>query len=194
MKLTPLNKEFFLRSPEIVAKQLLGKLLVRKLGSKLLIGKIVETEAYFGREDPASRASLGWPRYCVELLYGEVGRALVYMVHGNWLLNVVAHETNGAGAVLIRAMEPLVGFSDEVREMKLTSGPGRLSKVLHIDKRFNGMSLINLKNELLLCHEFQRNQRFKIRASHRIGVSKDLKKKLRFFIDGNEFVSNIRRY
>lgn len=193
MKLKPLDEGFFSRSAEGVARKLLGKLLARRLGVKLLIGKIVETEAYFGREDPASRASLGWPKYCVELLYGEVGRALVYMVHGNWLLNVVAHERGEAGAVLIRAIEPLAGFPSEVREKKLTSGPGRLSKVLKIDKRFNGASLLNPRSDLFLCQSAQADE-FKIKSSHRIGVRKDLKKKLRFFIEGNEFVSGVRRH
>ncbi|MEM5791011.1 MAG: DNA-3-methyladenine glycosylase, partial [Candidatus Aenigmatarchaeota archaeon] len=107
MKVLP--RRFYERDTAKVAKDLLGKILIRKINSKFLKGKIVETEAYYGKEDPASRACLGSPKYCVELLYSKPGKALIYMVHGNWLFNVVAHEKSKAGAVLIRAIEPLNG-------------------------------------------------------------------------------------
>jgi DNA-3-methyladenine glycosylase len=105
-----LSKKFFEKDPALVAKNLLGKILVRKINSKILAGKIVETEAYYGKEDPASRAYLGRPKYCVKLLYDEPGKVLIYMVHANWLFNVVAHEKRKAGAVLIRAIEPIKGI------------------------------------------------------------------------------------
>ena len=104
-----LSKEFYVRDPAIVAKDLLGNILVRKTGSSVLSGKIVETEAYFGKNDPASRACKGKKKYN-ELMFSSVGRAFIFMVHGNWLLNVVAHLKDHVGAVLIRGIEPIDGI------------------------------------------------------------------------------------
>lgn len=75
------------------------------LNASCLKGVIVETEAYYGENDPASRARGGMKRYNV-LMWGEPGITFIYMVHGNWLLNIVAHEPGSVGAVLIRALEP----------------------------------------------------------------------------------------
>ncbi len=190
MKVLP--RKFYERDTAKVAKDLLGKILVRKINSKLITGKIVETEAYYGKEDPASRAYLGRPKYCVELLYSEPGKALIYMVHGNWLFNVVAHEKSKAGAVLIRAIEPLNGIEIMKKNRKvekifeLTNGPGKLTKSLKITKNLNG-TFVFKKDSPIFIVEGEKN--FEVGSSHRIGVTRDLKKKLRFFIKGNKFVS-----
>ncbi len=187
-----LFKKFYERDTAEVAKDLLGKILVRKINSRVLTGKIVETEAYYGKEDPASRAYLGRPKYCVELLQDKPGKALIYMVHGNWLFNVVAHEKGKAGAVLIRAIEPLSGIEIMKKNRKveeifdLTNGPGKLTKALKITKKFNGIFVFN-KSSPIFVVDGEKN--VKVASSHRIGVTKDLKKKLRFFIKGNKFVS-----
>ena len=191
MKVLP--REFFERDPARVAKELLGKILVRKLNSKILAGKIVETEAYYGKKDPASRASSGRPKYCVKLLYDEPGKILVYMVHGNWLFNIIAHEKRKVGAVLIRALEPLKGIEEMKKNRKvrkifdLTNGPGKLTGALKIDKRFNGISVTDKNGEIVIVEG--KKEKFEIAAFHRIGVTKDLKRKLRFYIKGNKFVS-----
>jgi DNA-3-methyladenine glycosylase len=188
-----LAKNFYERDPAVVAKNLLGKILVRKINSKILAGKIVETEAYYGKEDPASRAYLGRPKYCVKLLYDNPGKILVYMVHGNWLFNIVAHEKGKGGAVLIRAIEPIKGIEimQKNRKVKnlieLTSGPGKLCKALKIDASLNG-KFVNQKESSLMIYKGKK-ENFKVCSSHRIGVRQDLKKKLRFFIKGNKFVS-----
>jgi len=188
-----LKKDFFQKSPEEVAKELLGKILVRKLNGKVLSGKIVETEAYFGEEDPASRAHSGRPKHCVELMKDEPGKILIYNVHNNWLLNVVAHEKGKTGAVLIRAVEPFEGIEEmkKNRETKnifdLTRGPGKLSKALAIDKSLNGIDSTSKKSQINFFDSKEKN--FEIACSYRIGVKKDLPKKLRFFIKGNKFVS-----
>jgi DNA-3-methyladenine glycosylase len=187
-----LNKKFYERDPAIVAKELLGKILIRKLGKKNLAGKIVETEAYYGKEDPASRAYSGRPKYCVKLLYDNPGKALIYNVHNNWLFNIVAHQKEKAGAVLIRALEPLEGIEimknnrKEIDVKRLTNGPGKLTKAFRITKDLNGIYITRKKSEILILNN---KEKFEICSSHRIGVTKDLKKKLRFFIKGNEFVS-----
>ncbi|MEM5879641.1 MAG: DNA-3-methyladenine glycosylase [Candidatus Aenigmatarchaeota archaeon] len=187
-----LKKKFFTRSPEKVAKELLGKILVRKLNEKILSGRIVEVEAYFGEKDPASRAFLGRPKHCVKLMKDEPGKILVYNVHNNWLLNVIAHEKGKTGAVLIRAIEPIEGIEKMKESRKtenilgLTKGPGKLSKALAIDKSLNGIDSTNEESQI---NFFDVSEKFEIVRSHRIGVNKDLAKPLRFFIKGNKFVS-----
>lgn len=188
-----LDKKFFERNAEKVAKELLGKILVRKLEDKILSGKIVETEAYFGEKDPASRAFLGRPKHCVELMKDEPGKILVYNVHNNWMLNVVAHERGRTGAILIRAIEPIEGIEEMKKNRKLneifelTRGPGKLSRALAIDKTLNGIDSTDEKSQINFFDVGERD--FEIASSYRIGVKKDLPKPLRFFIKGNKFVS-----
>jgi DNA-3-methyladenine glycosylase len=187
-----LKRNFFSRNPEIVARELLGKILVRKLGNKNLSGRIVEDEAYFGEEDPASRAYLGRPKHCVKLMHDKPGKILIYNVHNNWLLNVVAHEDKKVGAVLIRAIEPIDGIEEMKKNRKiknifeLTNGPGKLTKALAIDKSLNGIDSTNKKSQI---NFFDSKEKFETSCSRRIGVSRDLPKQLRFFIKNNKFVS-----
>ncbi|MBS7640168.1 MAG: DNA-3-methyladenine glycosylase [Candidatus Bathyarchaeia archaeon] len=188
-----LPREFYIRDPKIVAINLLGKILVRVLDSFYLSGMIVETEAYYGEDDPASRARGGMKKYNMPM-WGEPGRAFIYGVHGNWLLNIVAHEPNGVGAVLIRALEPLEGIevmaanrgTNNIR--RLTNGPGRLTKALKIDRSMNYLDLTSRNSQLFITGGREIDPR-EIGWSHRIGVRVDLDEKLRFFIKGNEFVS-----
>ncbi|MEM5806628.1 MAG: DNA-3-methyladenine glycosylase [Candidatus Aenigmatarchaeota archaeon] len=175
-----LKKSFYKRDTKEVAKDLLGKYLIREFDNKKLIGKIVEVEAYYGKEDPASRAYLGFPKYVVNSLYGDVGITLIYMVHSNWLLNIVAHQKNKAGAVLIRAIEPIKNINFE------TNGPGKLTKALKIDKSLNG---IKVYKKGLLYIAKGKEEKFEIESSKRIGVKRDLEENLRFYIKDNKFVS-----
>ena len=187
-----ISKGFYERDPAQVAKDLLGKVLVRKLQSNVLSGKIVETEAYYGGNDPASRAYKGRKRFN-ELMFLDVGKTFIYMVHGNWLLNIVAHVRGGVGAVLIRAIEPLEGVeamleNRSVKNMReLTSGPGKLTKALAITKDLNGVDVTKKDSKLFVAEG--RNENFQIGTSSRIGVKADLPQNLRFFIKGNVFVS-----
>jgi len=109
-----LQKNFYERHPAQVAKDLLGKTLVRSLNDKVLSGRIVETEAYFGENDPASRAHMGRKPYN-QLMFLDAGKTFIYMVHGNWLLNIVVHSKGSVGAVLIRAIEPLRGTQNMLK-------------------------------------------------------------------------------
>lgn len=193
MEMKVLSREFYLKDPAIVAKNLLGKLLVRRIKSELLIGRIVETEAYYSEKDPASRAYRGLKNFN-KPMWGEVGRAFIYMVHANWLLNAIAHPENEAGAVLIRALEPLDGLEEMKKNRRvsnlteLTSGPGKLTKAMKITKELNGADLTNIESEVFIC-QCEEKIIFKIRSSHRIGVSRDLPIKLRFYIESNPYVS-----
>jgi DNA-3-methyladenine glycosylase len=125
-------------------------------------------------------------------MWEEVGRSFIYNVHRFWMFNIVAHKEGEIGAVLIRAVEPEKGIEimKKNRSVKiltqLTSGPGKLTIALNIDKRLNGCSVINSESEIIVVdNKFDFNMGF----SHRIGVKRDLIKKLRFFIKGNKYVS-----
>src|ERR1700690_4016151 len=104
-----LPREFFNRDPVTVGRELLGKLLIRRQGRKLLAGRIVEDEAYLGALDPASHAYSGpTPRNAV--MFGPPGYAYVYFIYGNhYCLNVCCLPDGIAGGVLFRAMEPVAG-------------------------------------------------------------------------------------
>lgn len=154
-------------------------------------GKIVETEAYLGRGDPASRASRKRTRLN-EIMWREGGLAFVYMVHGNWMFNVTTEPEGTPGAVLIRALEPIEGLELMRRrrgvqgERELTSGPGKLTRALGITKEHHGLDLTGSKKLTIIGDE---HGRFEIATSHRIGVKVDLEQELRFYIRGNPFVS-----
>jgi len=190
--LKTLSREFYQRDPALVAKDMLGRILVRKLYSEILSGKIVETEAYYGENDPASKAYKGRKMFN-ELMFLDVGKAFIYMVHGNWLLNIVAHLKGGVGAVLIRAMEPLQGAETmrknrNVKDMcDLTNGPGKLTRALAITKELNGVDVTKRSSQLVVVEEKREN--LQICSSLRIGVKTDLPQELRFFVKGNKFVS-----
>ena len=186
-----LPREFYQRDPEVVAKELLGKRLVRRLDMDLLEGIIVETEAYYGLNDPASRAYRGIKNYN-KLMWSEAGRAFIYNVHKYWMFNIVAHKVKRIGAVLIRALEPTKGIkamkrNKPVKRMfDLTNGPGKLTTALRIDKSLNGIPVTSPASEIVITDS---EMEFETGSSHRIGVNKDLDRKLRFFIKGNKFVS-----
>jgi DNA-3-methyladenine glycosylase len=188
-----LPRSFYERDPAVVARELLGKILVRRLAGHILSGMIVETEAYYGENDPASKAYKGLKPFN-EPMFREAGRTFIYMVHGNWLLNIVAHQKGEVGAVLIRALEPLQGIeimkrNRGVQNLKaLTSGPGRLSKALIITKDLNGVDVTDTHGELIVVDGEWENS-FEIRTSRRIGVKEDLPQDLRFYIRNNPFVS-----
>ncbi len=187
-----LQKEFYERDPAEVAKDLLGKVLVRRLQSNFLSGKIVEKEAYYGERDPASKAYKGRKKFN-ELMFLDVGKTFIYMVHGNWLLNIVAHVKDEVGAILIRAIEPLEGVETMLKNRsvkkirELTSGPGKLTQALSVTKDLNGVDVTKKDSELFVAEG--RKENFRVSTSHRIGVKNDLPQKLRFFIKGNMFVS-----
>jgi len=186
-----LSTQFYERDPAVVAKELLGKRLIRRLDREILEGIIVETEAYYGLEDPASRAHQGLKNYN-KLMWSEPGRAFIYNVHNNWMFNIIAHEPKEVGGVLIRAIEPTKGIDYMKSNRKvenlceLTSGPGKLTKALKIDKRSNGVFVTSEESQIFVAND---EMKFELGGSRRIGVKNDLRIDLRFFIKGNQFVS-----
>ena len=188
----PISRDFYESDPSQVARNLLGKVIVRRLGSEALSGKIVETEAYYGDRDPASRAYRGRKDYN-RPMFGEPGRLFVYMVHTWWLLNIVAHVECGVGAVLIRGLEPLEGVRGMMmnRRMEgihnLTNGPGKLARALAVTNELNGLDITEAGSDLVVTAG--EDEAFDIGSSMRIGVTRDLPNELRFYIEGNRFVS-----
>jgi DNA-3-methyladenine glycosylase len=172
-----LSKNFFNRPTDVVARDLLGKVLVRKIGRELLKAKIVETEAYFSEEDPASWAKLGKRKDNIHM-WSESGTILVKNVHMYLMLNFVVGKKGEAGAVLIRALEP-INFEGRC------SGPGLLSKEMKIEKNFNGKNIFEMEDFFIENNK----ENFEIGSSFRIGVRNDLEENFRFYIKGNRFVS-----
>lgn len=189
MKVLP--KEFYDRDSAQVAMDLLGKVLVRKLENKVIAGKIVETEAYYGLKDPSSRA-FTTPKMAAAM-WGHPGQAFVYMVHNNWLFNIVTEKEGVPAAVLIRAIEPIEGEEEmanhrRMERFNISNGPGKLTRALKIEKPHNGIKVYDSNSEIVISDEVEK-QDFKISSSNRIGVKKDLKRKLRFYIKDNKWVS-----
>lgn len=192
---------FFARDPRRVARDLLGKLLVRRRGKKLLVGRIVEAEAYLGSGDAAAHAASGITARN-RVLFGPPGRAYVYFIYGNhYCLNVSCQPAGEAGCVLIRALEPVEGLRQMARARgfrlpgaststlrQLTSGPGRLSQAFGITRAHdNGRNLTLPGSDLRLADDGYRASH--IVATPRIGIRKDPGKCLRYLIAGNPFVS-----
>ena len=188
----PFPRAFYERDTATVAREVLGKVLVHRTSEGLTRGKIVEVEAYYGKGDPASRASRRRTRLN-EIMWWHGGLAFVYMVHANWLFNVTTEREGVPGAVLIRALEPVTGVKLMHRrrrvsnERELTSGPGKLTRAMGITREHHGLDLTNARSELIIVEG--KVKRFEVASSHRIGVSADLERKLRFYISSNPHVS-----
>ncbi|MCX6655934.1 MAG: DNA-3-methyladenine glycosylase [Candidatus Bathyarchaeota archaeon] len=182
---------FYARSPEAVARDLLGKRLIRVLDGDRLGGIVTETEAYYGLDDPASRAYRGKKRYNSPM-WDEPGRLFVYNVHKYWMLNVIAHEPSGVGGVLFRAIEPTTGVRMMRRlrpvadDRELTSGPGKLSLAVGVTRELNGYFATDPDSPVIILDAPCVTEYC---TSHRIGVTRDLPEELRFYIPGNRFVS-----
>ena len=201
----PLSREFFVRDAITVARELLGKLLIRREGRKLLAGRIVEDEAYLGAADPAAHAYAGrTPRNAV--LFGPPGHAYVYFIYGNhYCTNVSCMPEGDAGCVLLRALEPAWGLQAmaEARGLELTAesptsklrliscGPGRMSEALGITRaRDNGKDLTSRQSGLWFADDGYCPER--VAATARIGIRKAVEEPLRFVIAGNPYVSGRR--
>ncbi len=194
---SPLPSDFYLDPPETVAPNLLGKLLLREFNHQTLIARIVETEAYLGRDDPAAHSFAGRTAR-TEVIFGPPGRAYVYFIYGmHYCLNVSCEPEGRAGCVLIRALEPIAGLAEMAALRKLppnpaprllTSGPGRLCQALAITRaEHNGTDLTTPKSSLHIAGDgFLPGA---ITVTPRIGISKAAAMPLRFLIAGNRFVS-----
>ncbi len=192
-----LPRSFYNRDPRRVARDLLGKVLVRREGAQLLAGRIVEVEAYLGQDDPAAHSYRGkTPRNAV--MFGPPGFVYVYFIYGNhYCFNVSCLPEGEAGAVLFRALEPLEGtekmaaargLSAAGDPRLLTSGPGRMAQALGITReRDNGKDLTSAASDLWIAEDGFRRPRVLI--TRRIGITKAAEQPLRYVVAGNRFVS-----
>jgi DNA-3-methyladenine glycosylase len=203
-----LLREFFDRNPRVVARESLGKVLVRRDAGLCIMGRIVETEAYLGTDDPAAHAAAGRTARN-NVLFGPPGHAYVYFIYGNhYLFNVSCLPDGVAGGVLIRALEPMTGIEqmERARGMTktglspvptqatlrlLTSGPGRLAEALGITRtRDNGKDLVDPASDLQIVDDGFRPAT--IATTPRVGITKAAEHPYRYVIVGNEFVSGRR--
>jgi DNA-3-methyladenine glycosylase len=193
----PLPRSFYNRDPRLVGPELLGKVLVRRQGRKVLTGRIVEVEAYLGADDPAAHSFIGrTPRNAV--LFGPPGLAYVYFIYGNhFCLNVSCLPDGVPGGILFRAVEPIEGMKEMFKlrgidadsDLKrLTSGPGRMAVALGITReRDNGKDLTDSRSDLYIADDGSPPPQVVI--TKRIGIKKAVEMPLRYTVAGNRFVS-----
>ncbi len=188
-----LEKDFYLRGCLTVAKELIGKVLVRKKGRKVYSGIIVETEAYLGDKDEASHSYRGKTKRN-SCMFDKGGSAYVYFTYGNhFCVNAVVGKAGVAHAVLLRAVEPVRGIEYMKKNRaaakdiyNLTNGPGKLTQAFEIDLKLNGADLHG--SELFIASQAA-GFKFKIKRSKRIGISKNTEKLYRFYAEGSPFVT-----
>ncbi len=189
-----IDNSIFSNPTKNLATELLGKYLVRLIGKSILVGQIVETEAYLDKNDLASHSAVGKTQRN-EVMFEEAGRAYVYFTYGmHYCFNVVSGVKGKGSAVLIRALEPLHGIDYMMKNrkvknlMNLTNGPAKLCEAFSIDKTANGLDLRKSKYLYLSSGV---SSEFKIVRTNRIGIKKSTDKLLRFYIKGNKFVSKV---
>ena len=181
-----------------VAKDLLGKVLFTQIEGQITAGIIVETEAYFGEIDKASHAYGGRRTNRTEIMYSEGGVSYVYLCYGiHHLFNIVTSVKGEPHAVLVRAIEPLIGteIMEQRRNMSITksaisSGPGSAAKALGIDFSFNKKDLGG--EEIWIEDHGIKYAEDQIVASPRVGVAyaqEDAFLPWRFFVKDNKYVS-----
>jgi DNA-3-methyladenine glycosylase len=192
---SPLPPAFYDRAKEIVARELLGAVLERRSPEGVAAGRIVETEAYLGPDDPACHAAAGLTKRN-EALFGPPGTAYIYFIYGmHWCVNAVTRERGHGSAVLIRALEPLQGVSlmrarrGSVPEAELTNGPAKLCDALAIDRSLDGARL-DRGPLRILSGEVLPDAR--VGVSARIGITLAADWPLRFYETQNPYVSRAR--
>jgi DNA-3-methyladenine glycosylase len=181
-----LERGFYDRDTVAVARDLLGKYLVRVARGIERVGRIVEVEAYLGPHDLAAHSSKGLTAR-TRVMFGPPGHAYVYMVYGmHFCMNVVTEREGHASAVLLRALEPVQNLEADTR------GPALLCRALGVDRRLNGHDL--LSDDLYIAAP-PREERLRIAKAPRIGVHYAghwARRLLRFYIEDNAFVSRTR--
>jgi DNA-3-methyladenine glycosylase len=186
-----LPRRFYLASPEVVARKLLGKLVTRNLNGERLTGRIIETEAYLGHSDPASH-TYGGKTERNAVLFGPPGFSYVYFIYGiHYCLNFSCRSQGEPGGVLIRALEPIAGletmarlrgFTGPVQRKLLCSGPGRLCEALGITGADNGLDVTQTDSQLQVLDDGTRPP--SVLVTPRIGISKAKDLPLRFVVTG----------
>lgn len=199
MTFVPLPREFYQPSARIVARDLLGHLLLRRTSKGLFGGAIVETEAYLCEDDPACHGAVGETSRN-RVMWGEPGYGYVYYIYGNYhCFNTVCRPKGFAEAVLVRAIEATVG-EEIMRQLRpveqakdLTNGPGKLCLALGIDRKLDGVDICSANSPLFVARNpnitaFLR-QTGPIVTTTRIGITKAADLPLRFYLQGSHYIS-----
>jgi len=193
-----LKHNFYKNDAVAAAEKLIGKLIVREMNNKKIIVKIVETEAYAGPDDKASHAYNNRKTNRTEVMFKKGGNVYVFLIYGiHHCFNIVTGKMGVPSAVLIRAVEPVVGI-DLIRENRgiksnrtedLTNGPGKLAQALKIDLSFNGYNLITGSKLYIIDNE---NDNLNVNSSERINIdyAEEYKnKRWRFYLADSKFLS-----
>jgi DNA-3-methyladenine glycosylase len=184
---------FFDRPADVVARELLGALVVSRVGGVLTSARIVETEAYLGYRDPASHGYLHRRNERNAALFGRPGSWYVYLSYGvHWCANLVCEAEGTASAVLLRALEPVESIATmrrrrgRVEDRELCSGPGKLCQALGITRDLDGKMMPGSEVEVL---EPSVAPPVGMAVTPRIGITKAADWPLRFLVAGNPHVS-----
>ncbi|MHB1688015.1 MAG: DNA-3-methyladenine glycosylase [Ignavibacteriaceae bacterium] len=193
-----LKRSFYTRNVLAVARELLGKIIVKNDGGKILSGKIVEVEAYDGDVDEAAHTFIGVTKRN-QIMFNEGGYLYVYFTYGaHFCCNVVTGKKGKGTAILIRAVEPLEGINtmiknrfdrnllNEKEKFNLTNGPGKVCQAFAITKEYYGIDLTGNKI-FLLGQPKIKDEEFVV--SRRIGIKKSVDLPWRFYIKDNPYVS-----
>ena len=235
------KKVFFQKDTVLLARELLGKLLVINIENEILAGYIIETEAYLGKADKACHSYQNKKTRKNEAMFEKAGTIYIYTMHTHKMLNIVSCENDNPQAVLIRAIEPVINIEKMVENrgkkgILATNGPGKLTKAMKIGDRFNKTEIkfieknmfkknskenfrkniivnesikeiignkklfnydISKMDEKYLYIDFENSKiPQKIEKTARIGIPNKgvwTKRKLRFFVAGNKFVSGMKK-
>ncbi|MFN0159081.1 MAG: DNA-3-methyladenine glycosylase [Bacteroidota bacterium] len=196
MALRKLPRSFYMQPTLKVAKGLLGCFLVRRVGIRNMVGRIVEVEAYLGSRDPASHAFRGRTKRN-EAMFRQGGTLYVYFTYGmHFCANVVTEEEGTGHAVLLRAIEPVTGMELMMKRRQrpkttnslvhLTNGPAKLCEAFGIARKENGTDLLG--RHIWIARDSEK-LRTKIGTSTRIGISTGKEHRWRFYFRNNRFVS-----
>jgi len=195
MSETILPTSFFQRSTELVAQELLGKLIFSTLDNAYIVVRIVETEAYGDEHDAASHAAFGKKKRN-DAMFGPVGHTYVYLSYGiHFCLNIVARESGvTSGGVLIRAVEPLKGLQTihkrrgSVEGFNLTNGPGKVGQALGLGLAHNHIPLFCQNSPLTVTTDPHCSSSSIIKST-RIGISRNVHAPWRFYLKDNQWVT-----
>ena len=204
-----LPQSFYKREALDVAKDLLGKVLVRQVDGRIIKGRIVEVEAYIGPGDKGAHTYQNKRTKRTEAMFGEAGRTYIYLIYGIYnCINAVTNEIDKPEAVLIRALEPLEGLEDMAKNRfdkaleeltkkqvnNLTDGPGKLCMALEIDRSLNKEDLNG--NKIYIEYPETKDD-FTILRSKRVGIDyaeEAIDYLWRFYIEDNKYVSVKNKY
>lgn len=187
-----LSQEFYNRSPLVVAPEILGKILVRRLNNQIISGRIVEVEAYLAFIDEAAHSFVGRTKRNTSI-FKSAGHAYVYSMHRQNCFDVVTEGIDVPSCVLVRALEPLEGielmrrFRNKEKLTDLTSGPGKLAQALSISKEFDGVDITKVESNLYIVDDnFLPGN---VVTTKRVGIFKARDKYFRFCIEGSRYLS-----